>query len=145
MLGNVTAIPGVEPDWFVRAVHIGGRDELIASVVSRAEEPARLQEVIEQRLRDRLGVRILSTSIGGRIGGIVRAVDANTLRIQDVDVPDHHLRAACLEALSERERSVVIASLFQEESIDSPGLSPGNIRVIRHRALGKLRACMEIA
>jgi len=53
--------------------------------------------------------------------------------------------AACLEALSERERSVVIASFFEESSIEKLSLSPGNVRVIRHRALGKLRACMEAA
>jgi len=52
--------------------------------------------------------------------------------------------AACLEALSERERAVVIGSFF-EESISEPGLSAGNVRVIRHRALGKLRVCMERA
>jgi RNA polymerase sigma-70 factor (ECF subfamily) len=50
--------------------------------------------------------------------------------------------AACLEALSERERSVVISSFF-DESTSGLGLSGGNVRVIRHRALGKLRACME--
>ena len=53
--------------------------------------------------------------------------------------------AACLEALSERERSVVIASFFEENSVEKLGLSPGNVRVVRHRALGKLRACMEAA
>jgi len=51
--------------------------------------------------------------------------------------------AACLEALSERERAVVIGSFFEQESIAETGLSAGNVRVIRHRALGKLRACME--
>ncbi len=51
--------------------------------------------------------------------------------------------AACLEALSERERSVVITTFFQEDSKTVAGLSTGNVRVIRHRALGKLRACME--
>ena len=53
--------------------------------------------------------------------------------------------AACLEALSERERSVVIASFFEENSKPALGISQGNLRVIRHRALGKLRACMEAA
>jgi RNA polymerase sigma-70 factor, ECF subfamily len=53
--------------------------------------------------------------------------------------------AACLEALSERERSVVIASFFGEDCKGDLGLSAGNVRVIRHRALGKLRACMEAA
>jgi RNA polymerase sigma-70 factor, ECF subfamily len=53
--------------------------------------------------------------------------------------------AACLEGLSERERSIVIASFFEEKPTADLGLSPGNVRVIRHRALGKLRACMETA
>ena len=53
--------------------------------------------------------------------------------------------AACLGALSERERSVVIASFFEENSKPALGISQGNLRVIRHRALGKLRACMEVA
>jgi RNA polymerase sigma-70 factor, ECF subfamily len=49
----------------------------------------------------------------------------------------------CLDALSERERSVVIASFFEEKPAAELGLSAGNVRVIRHRALGKLRGCME--
>jgi len=53
--------------------------------------------------------------------------------------------AACLGALSERERSVVVASFFEENSKPALGISQGNLRVIRHRALGKLRACMEVA
>jgi RNA polymerase sigma-70 factor (ECF subfamily) len=53
--------------------------------------------------------------------------------------------AGCLEALSERERSVVIAGFFEESPCADLKVSPGNLRVIRHRALGKLRACMEAA
>ena len=53
--------------------------------------------------------------------------------------------AACLAALSERERSIIVSSFFEEDCKDGSGLSPGNVRVIRHRALGKLRACMEAA
>ena len=57
--------------------------------------------------------------------------------------------AGCLESLSERERSVVIASYFSEESgneaASAMGVTPGNLRVIRHRALAKLRTCMESA
>lgn len=54
--------------------------------------------------------------------------------------------AACLEALSERERTVVVMSFFAEQAADEVGaqlgLSAGNVRVIRHRALGRLRDCM---
>lgn len=51
--------------------------------------------------------------------------------------------ADCLAALAERERAVVITSFFDEKPASGLGLSAGNVRVIRHRALGKLRACME--
>ena len=43
--------------------------------------------------------------------------------------------AGCLERLSERERSVVIASFFDEKPAAELGLSLGNMRVVRHRAL----------
>jgi RNA polymerase sigma-70 factor (ECF subfamily) len=52
----------------------------------------------------------------------------------------------CLEALPERERSVVAASFFADKQADEVGaelgLSGGNVRVIRHRALARLRECM---
>ena len=54
--------------------------------------------------------------------------------------------AACLEALPERERSVVVMSFFADKPADEVGaelgLTGGNVRVIRHRALGRLRECM---
>lgn len=54
--------------------------------------------------------------------------------------------ARCLEALSERERSVVVLSFFADKRADMVGkelsISNGNVRVIRHRALARLRECM---
>ena len=54
--------------------------------------------------------------------------------------------AACLEALPARERSVVVMSFFADKPADEVGaelgLTGGNVRVIRHRALGRLRNCM---
>ena len=55
--------------------------------------------------------------------------------------------AGCLEALSERERSVVVMSFFADEPADKVGaqlgLTGGNVRVIRHRAIARLRECMD--
>ena len=52
----------------------------------------------------------------------------------------------CLQALAERERSVVsltfLAEKPAEEVAAALGLTAGNVRVIRHRALGRLRECM---
>lgn len=54
--------------------------------------------------------------------------------------------AGCLEALAERERSVVLLSFFADKAADEVGselaISGGNVRVIRHRALARLRECM---
>ena len=54
--------------------------------------------------------------------------------------------AGCLQALGERERTVVTLTFFAdrtgEEVAAELGLSAGNVRVIRHRALARLRACM---
>ena len=54
---------------------------------------------------------------------------------------------ACLEQLDARARAVVLATFVDERDADdigrSVGVSPGNVRVIRHRALAALQACME--
>lgn len=54
--------------------------------------------------------------------------------------------AECLQALAERERSVVSLTFLSEKPAEEVaaalGLTAGNVRVIRHRALGRLRACM---
>lgn len=56
--------------------------------------------------------------------------------------------ARCLEALSERERSVVVLTFFADKQADEVGaelaISGGNVRVIRHRALARLRECMGV-
>jgi RNA polymerase sigma-70 factor (ECF subfamily) len=53
----------------------------------------------------------------------------------------------CLERLEARARTVVLATFVDERDADdvgrSMGLSAGNVRVIRHRALASLHECME--
>jgi RNA polymerase sigma-70 factor (ECF subfamily) len=56
--------------------------------------------------------------------------------------------AECLAQLAERERTVLLLSFYADKSADEAArelaLAPGNVRVIRHRALGRLRACMGL-
>jgi RNA polymerase sigma-70 factor (ECF subfamily) len=56
--------------------------------------------------------------------------------------------SGCLERLPERERSVLIMGFFADKSADvvarELGLTPVNARVIRHRALLRLRDCMNM-
>ncbi len=54
---------------------------------------------------------------------------------------------ACLQALAERERTVVVLTFFADKSGEEVakelGVSAGNVRVIRYRALARLRECMD--
>lgn len=53
----------------------------------------------------------------------------------------------CLGGLSQREQRVVRLSFTEWQSsteiAGQLGVAPGNVRVIRHRALHKLRECMD--
>ncbi|MGE5089391.1 MAG: RNA polymerase sigma factor [Candidatus Levyibacteriota bacterium] len=74
-------------------------------------------------------------------GDMAEAFEAPELRVLD---PDR--LAGCLDALNDRERSVVVLSFFADKQADEVGaelaISGGNVRVIRHRALARLRECM---
>ena len=54
--------------------------------------------------------------------------------------------ARCLQKLAERERAVMIMSFYDDEPAEKVGamlgLSEGNVRVIRHRAMQRLRDCV---
>jgi RNA polymerase sigma-70 factor (ECF subfamily) len=60
---------------------------------------------------------------------------------------DHERVADCLERLPERERAVLVLSFYDEQPSDvvgaQLGLTPGNVRVIRHRGIHKLRRCVQ--
>jgi RNA polymerase sigma-70 factor (ECF subfamily) len=53
----------------------------------------------------------------------------------------------CLHQLEARERAVVLATFVQDCDADEIGesmqISPGNVRVIRHRAVARLQVCVE--
>jgi RNA polymerase sigma-70 factor (ECF subfamily) len=53
----------------------------------------------------------------------------------------------CLAALPERERTVLVMTFYDDRPADAVAaelkLSAGNVRVIRHRGLERLRGCIE--
>jgi RNA polymerase sigma-70 factor (ECF subfamily) len=59
---------------------------------------------------------------------------------------DDRQLARCVQALRERERSVVVMTFYDErtaaETARFLGISEANVRVIRHRAIQQLRVCM---
>jgi len=62
--------------------------------------------------------------------------------------PDGRLQH-CLQALPERERTVLVMTFYDDCPADALGtqlgVSSGNVRVIRHRGLQHLRDCLENA
>lgn len=81
--------------------------------------------------------------------GLLRTYGDTTEAIEapEPQGPDLAKLSACLEQLAERERSVVILSFFADKPAQEVarelGLTPVNARVIRHRALLRLRECMN--
>ena len=59
---------------------------------------------------------------------------------------DHDRLRRCLEQLPERERSVLVMTFYDDCQASAVavglGLSEGNVRVIRHRGLARLRDCV---
>ena len=62
---------------------------------------------------------------------------------------DHDLLQRCVQALNERERTVVVMSFYDEQTgadvASFLGITEANVRVIRHRAIRQLRECMGVA
>ena len=75
-------------------------------------------------------------------GGPVKPAETATAEAHDSDRLQH-----CLQALPERERSVIVMTFYEDlpaETLGAQfGLTPGNVRVIRHRALAKLSTCLQ--
>jgi RNA polymerase sigma-70 factor (ECF subfamily) len=75
---------------------------------------------------------------------------ADAVPLADIHVAprlDHQRVADCLERLPERERSVLVLTFYDDQPSEEVGaqlgLSAGNVRVIRHRGIDKLRRCVD--
>jgi RNA polymerase sigma-70 factor (ECF subfamily) len=128
-----------------------------------------MQEVllmILQKLRagairepDRLASFVLGTCrqvvIDGRRSGTRRERILDTFSagfesiLDDDPVLDVDRLQQCLERLPERERAVLIMTFYDDRPAHAVGeelsLSAGNVRVIRHRGIERLKACMQVA
>lgn len=67
--------------------------------------------------------------------------------VENDEASDSERLRQCLERLPERERAVLIMSFFDDQPADQVGQAlghtAGNVRVIRHRAIDRLRDCMQ--
>jgi RNA polymerase sigma-70 factor, ECF subfamily len=61
---------------------------------------------------------------------------------------DHEHLTRCMQKLNERERTVVVMTFYDEQTgadvASFLGVSEANVRVIRHRAIHRLRDCMGV-
>jgi RNA polymerase sigma-70 factor, ECF subfamily len=62
---------------------------------------------------------------------------------------DHERLTRCVQSLKERERAVIVMTFYNERAgpdvASFLGVSEANVRVIRHRAIHRLRECMGVA
>lgn len=130
-------------------------DDLVQHVllsVVRALRDGRIEDTT------RIGAYILGTARNAAKD--LRRGELRQQRIADADaavaireyLPSHagvdRLRLeACLGELEPRDVTIVLASFVEERDAEEIGglmqLSPGNVRVIRHRALARLQSCIE--
>lgn len=95
------------------------------------------QVVIDGRRSGARRERILDTFVA----------DLPLLTHDDTYAVDGERLQHCLERLPERERSVLVMTFYDDRSAEAVGaelgLSAGNVRVIRHRGIERLRTCMQ--
>lgn len=116
----------------LRAGNIREPDHLVSFVLGTCR-----QVIIDQRRAQGRRERILAT-----FAGDVPISEQPTSPPLDLERLQH-----CLTLLSERERTVVLMSFYDERQAadvgQEVGVSPANVRVIRHRSIERLRRCME--
>jgi len=73
--------------------------------------------------------------------GLLEGYEPETLTVDRLRLEE------CLRGLEARDRAVVLATFVEDRDAEEIGvamqLSPGNVRVIRHRALARLQTCVE--
>jgi len=115
----------------LRAGDVRRPDEIGSFILGTSRMMVQSQRRVAQR-RDALATRFIDTS-----PAVAPSPPAS------LDAPRV---AACLRALAERDRLVVLLTFYADR--EAPriaadiGVSPGAVRAIRHRAMGRLRDCV---
>lgn len=111
----------------------------------RVREPERLASFVFGACRlvvrnQRRGTRRRDGLLERFAGELVRQAEPDSLRLDQGRLRD------CLGRLAERERAVIVLTFYAEQPSGEIslrlGLSPENVRTIRHRAFVRLRDCV---
>jgi RNA polymerase sigma-70 factor (ECF subfamily) len=130
-------------------------DDLMQQVLVVVIERLRAGAVAEP---DQIGSFVLGTS--RMIAGSIRRVERRRQSLRDrfdvrsqavvgVDESsiDERRIAPCLAAARERERTILLLTFYADKSAPdiarALGMTPGAVRVARHRALDAMRACLD--
>jgi RNA polymerase sigma-70 factor, ECF subfamily len=132
----------------------GAADDLAQQVMLIVIERLRAGEV---RDPDQVASFVLSTS--RMVAVSLRRTDARRERLlgqydwqeevapTDETALDMARIAPCLDALRERERTILLLTFYAEKSAadvaTALGMTSGAVRVARHRALASMRTCLE--
>ena len=127
--------------------------DLVQSVLLAVLEAARAGRILERDHVERfiLGTcRNVARRVRDRNARLV-PTDASALelptQLPDLERISPAALGKCMAKLDERSRTVVVLSFQVEKSTEeiaqATALSPGNVRVIRHRALAQLRSCLD--
>jgi RNA polymerase sigma-70 factor (ECF subfamily) len=112
----------------------------------RVEDPERLDSYVFGTCRNMVMHTWRARRRGKRIAEQAAALPSETWQPPSA-LQDRQRLERCLDGLEPRDRSVVLATFVEDRGADeigeSMGLSPGNVRVIRHRALAKLQDCLQ--
>jgi RNA polymerase sigma-70 factor (ECF subfamily) len=93
-------------------------------------------QAVDLKRRERRRERLRETFITG--AAVAHSSETEALDLDRLE--------GCLARLAERERMIVMLTFYAERSArqvaDELTMTEGNVRVVRHRAIGKLRTCM---
>jgi RNA polymerase sigma-70 factor, ECF subfamily len=125
-------------------------DDLVQQKVLEALRSARLREAdkLAQFVLGTGRMTVLELQRSSRRQNELLAIFGGDLVPDAAPMPrlDDRQLARCVQALNERERSVVVMTFYDEHTAHETarflGISEANVRVIRHRALQQLRSCM---
>ncbi len=114
----------------------------------RVREPEKLASFVLGTCR----MTVLNLSRGAhKKESLLAQFGADLLTPVQPSVPhlDRERLADCVQNLKERERTVVVMTFYDEQTgadiAGVLGVSEANVRVIRHRAIHRLRECMGVA
>ena len=115
----------------LRAGEVRQPEDIGSFVLGTSRMMAHAERRVARR-RDALAARFM-----------VPAVETAPASIAALDAPRV---AACLRALAERDRLVMLLTYYADREApriaEDLGISPGAVRVIRHRAMARLRDCV---